>query len=181
MTQDWARLGSFLRASREDELRLTQEELAERLGVGRNALGAIEAGKAKRITPTIRAYAREVGWTDDSIALVLAGGDPVRVVDAEGVPALPGAEEAGQPADVAAEVAQALLERLPQRVLQELVDGHVVDSDVVDLREDGSSAVMTLVLERGAAPASPERVRDDLRAWTQVQRELRRMLPRTEE
>lgn len=170
---EWAKLGERLKAARE-AIPLTQEELGERIGVGRNALRLVENGRAKRVTATIRAYAREVGWTDDSVTAVLAGREPRMRgdfdVDERGTPG---------PVNVHAELARALLDRLPQRILQELADGHVVDSDVMDLTGDGSSAVMTLVVERGADPA-PDEVRDHLREWGKVQREIRRiMLDRT--
>ncbi|NYV73652.1 helix-turn-helix transcriptional regulator [Streptomyces sp. UH6] len=171
MTQDWARLGALLRTAREDRLALSQADLGERIGVGRNALRAVEAGTGKRITPTIRRYAHEVGWTEDSIESVLAGGEPVLREDSADT-----AAQAVQ-ADAVTELAKALVARLPARVLQELADGEVMDTDIVDLRKDGSSAVMTLVVKRGDGPAQPDQVREDLSAWAKAQRELRRMLP----
>lgn len=172
MTQDWARLGARLRAAREDELHLTQEELGARIGVGRNAIRLIESGQAKRLTATIRAYVRQAGWTDDSAEAVLAGGEPALRTEGEGVETGP---PAAADAAVMRRIAEALVERLPERVLQELTDGRVVDTDIMDLSKDGSSAIMTLVVERDASPA-PDKVQSDLREWGQVQREMRRIL-----
>lgn len=173
MTQDWARLGARLRAAREDVLRLTQEELGDRIGVGRNAIRLIENGQAKRVTATIRSYVREAGWADGSIEAVLVGGEPVLGDVADGAEV--DVSEPELNVDVMRQIALALVERLPQRVLQELSDGRVVDSDVMDLSKDGSSAIMTLVVERDSSP-SPDKVRQDLREWGQVQREIRRIM-----
>ncbi|MFD7410653.1 helix-turn-helix domain-containing protein [Kitasatospora purpeofusca] len=164
MSRDWARLGRLLRAGREAAGR-TQDDLGTEIGVTRNAIAAIEAGAAKRITPTIRSYARAVGWSDTAVDAVLAGDDPFV---AEGSAAPSAAAETAARA-----IADALLARLPQRVLQELADGHVIDTDLLDLRPDGSVALMALVLERGTDLPSPDRVREDLREWSQVQRRLR--------
>ncbi len=77
MDRDWARLGSALRAARED-LGLGQKEVADRIGVSRNALRNTEIGEISRVTPTVREYARIVGWTEASIDVVLNGGEPTR-------------------------------------------------------------------------------------------------------
>ncbi|WP_329564692.1 helix-turn-helix domain-containing protein [Kitasatospora sp. NBC_01266] len=170
MTQDWARLGSALRADRQ-AAGDTQDSVAEALGVHRNTVTAIEAGSSRRITSTIRAYARELGWDDGSVEAVLAGGEPCRTGVVEAVPAPSSAAE-----DLAQRLAAVLVARLPQRALQELSDGHVVDFDVVDLREDGSAAILNLVVERGADLPPAEQIRDDLREWTHVQRGMRRVV-----
>lgn len=164
MERDWGRLGSLLRADRTAQ-GLTQDDIGARIGVHRNTVRAIDSGTGTRVTTSIRAYARELGWADGSIEAVLAGGEPVRPA-----PAAPSALEI----DAATRIAELLVSRLPQRVLQELSDGHVVDSDVIDLRADGSAAVLTLVLERGEELPAPDQVRDDLRRWSHVQRDLRR-------
>ncbi|WP_159400881.1 helix-turn-helix domain-containing protein [Streptomyces sp. NRRL B-24484] len=165
MTRDWARLGSLLKAGRQAGGR-TQDELGSAIGVTRNSLATIEAGRATRVTATIRSYAREVGWDDGSVEAVLAGGEPTL---RESEPAA-----AAQPSDLELALARALMKRLPARLLQELSDGHVIDTDIVDLREDGSAAVMALVIERGEEPPAPDQVREDLREWGAVQRDLRR-------
>ncbi|WP_171987730.1 helix-turn-helix transcriptional regulator [Streptomyces sp. MP131-18] len=161
--KDWARLGSYLRESR-DRLRDTQATLGARIGADRNTIRRIEQGKARRVTDTITKFAREVGWTAGSIEDVLAGGEPTSV-----------AGQAGEGSGTEA-TRQDLLDRLPERVLQELTDGEVIDTDVLDLREDGSTAVLTLVVERGGTTASRDQVREDLKAWGQAQRKIRRIL-----
>ncbi|KDN83441.1 helix-turn-helix domain-containing protein [Kitasatospora cheerisanensis] len=160
MERDWGRLGSLLRADRTAQ-GLTQDEVGSAIGVHRNTVRAIEDGTGRRITPSIRAYAREVGWSDGSVEAVLDGGEPARPASRLEM-------------EAASRLAELLIARLPQRVLQELSDGHIVDSDVVDLRPDGSAAVLSLVLERGADLPAPEQVREDLRRWSHVQRDLRR-------
>lgn len=75
MSTHWARLGTALRSAR-TQRGLRQEDVAAELGIKRGALANIEHGKGRRITSTIRSYARLVGWTDDSPERVLAGGDP---------------------------------------------------------------------------------------------------------
>ncbi|MFF2612655.1 helix-turn-helix domain-containing protein [Kitasatospora sp. NPDC058046] len=172
MSRNWARLGALLRADRQAGGR-TQDEMGAELGVTRNALGSIEAGNAKRVTSTIRSYARAVGWADGSVEQVLAGGDPDRVDT--NTPTDRPKDSAEAASDRAARaIADVLLARLPQRVLQELADGHIVDTDVLDLRPDGSVALMTLVVERGGELPPADQVRDDLRRWSTVQRGLRR-------
>ena len=80
-TANWARLGAALVAARE-ELGLQQQEVAQRIGVKRGALANIEHGRIAKVTTTLRAYARLVGWTDDSLEVVLAGGEPIARQDA---------------------------------------------------------------------------------------------------
>ncbi|WP_043469036.1 helix-turn-helix domain-containing protein [Kitasatospora sp. MBT66] len=175
MERDWARLGSLLRAGRQAG-GSTQDELGALIGVTRNALATIEKGEARRVTSTIRSYAREVGWAEGSVERVLAGGEPVlREPGDEPEPPSSQQDPGRGPAavDAARAIADALVARLPQRVLQELADGHVIDTDVLDLRPDGSVALMTLVLERSEDLPPAAQVRDDLREWSRVQRGLR--------
>lgn len=172
MEKDWARLGSELRAARVASGR-TQGELGASIGVVRNSIATVEQGGARRITSTIRSYAREVGWLDGSVESVLVGGSPV-------LPAAPAPSATGsppgppEPTELELAIARQLVARLSPRVLQELADGHVIDTDVLDLREDGSVAVMALVIERGEEPPAPAQVRDDLQEWSRVQRDMRR-------
>lgn len=106
MDRDWARLGSALRAAR-DDLGLGQLHVAERIGVKRGALRNVERGEISRVTPTVREYARIVGWTDASIDAVLSGGEPTR----EAVPP-------DEPATVTVEAP----EELPLRIQAALVE-----------------------------------------------------------
>ncbi|MFC7791294.1 helix-turn-helix domain-containing protein [Streptomyces cinereoruber] len=172
MEPEWGKLGARLRAGRET-LRMSQEDVGDRIGVKRNTLRLIENGRISRVSATVRAYARLIGWTDDSVDTVLNGGEPQL---AEGGPAA--TKEA--PKDFAAEVARVLMSRLPARIVQEVIDGRVVEHDVLDLRPDGSSALMTLIVERSQEPPASQ-VQEDLRNWGEVQRELRRLLKSQDE
>ncbi len=162
MTHDWTHLGTLLRADREARM-LTQEALGERIGVGRARIAAIEGGDVKRITQTVRAYAREVGWEDGSMEEVLRGGEPTR---------RSGDNATNSPSESAGIDIERLL---PLRLVQELEDGQVVDTDMIDLTPDGSLAVMMLVVDRGGDQASPERISADLREWSRKQRAIRRI------
>lgn len=158
MDRDWGRLGKALRAARQDEhVKLSQEEMAEALGVGRSAIQMIERGaEKKKPTPTMRAYARYVGWTDDSVETVLAGGDPTQVTD------IPAAEEAG--------TVSAGGSRLPLRIVHELEDdGALLDSVVVQLGDDARMVVVV----KGKPNATPAEIKRNLEAWHKAQRHLR--------
>ncbi|MFI0827187.1 helix-turn-helix domain-containing protein [Streptomyces roseolus] len=171
--QDWSGLGAALRARRED-LRWSQDAVGQQIGVQRNALRRIEGGIISRVSSTVRAYARVIGWTDDSVDAVLAGGQPTLREDVDEEQKNVSAQVKAEP-DVAGEVARALMSRLPARIVQEIVDGQVVEHDVLDLRPDGSSALMTLVVER-SPEVSTAQVQEDLRHWSDVQRQLRKLL-----
>lgn len=158
MDRDWGRLGKALKAARQDEnVKLSQEEMAAELGVGRSAIQMIERGVAKtKPSPTMRAYARRVGWTDDSVDTVLAGGDPTQATDT----AAP--EEAGT---VSADTS-----RLPLRIVHELEDdGALLDSVVVQLSDDARMVVVV----KGKPNASPAEIKRNLEAWHKAQRHLR--------
>lgn len=159
MTQHWEHLGARLRDAR-DALGMTQQDIARRIGVERNTLRLIEGGQKKRVTPTIRAYAKEVGWTDTSLNVVLAGGEPERA------PAAPTPMPADEPSALG----------LTPRVLLELQEGRVLDQSITDLTPSGSLAVAMLLIERPHTDATPEQVAADLRAWSRVQRKLMRVV-----
>ncbi|MGW6393051.1 helix-turn-helix domain-containing protein [Streptomyces sp. NPDC055103] len=169
--EDWSGLGARLRARRED-LRMSQEAVGQQIGVQRNALRRIEGGMIQRVSATVRAYAKLIGWTNDSVEAVLAGGAPTLL---EGFADRHGNVSPTPEPDFAGEIARALMSRLPARIVQEIIDGEVVEHDVLDLRPDGSSALMTLIVER--SPETPTaQVQEDLRHWSEVQRQLRKLL-----
>ncbi|MFC5883330.1 helix-turn-helix domain-containing protein, partial [Streptomyces virginiae] len=119
MDRDWARLGKALQAARKAS-GVTQEQLADELGVGRSVVQLIERGKQfSKPSQTQRAFARRVGWADGSIEAVLAGGEPT-------------VEPAATPPPVPDD---ALTEsRLPLRIVDELADdGALLDTTVVPL------------------------------------------------
>jgi DNA-binding XRE family transcriptional regulator len=155
MEPDWARLGRAFAAARKSA-GLTQAALAERIGVTRTTVQAIERGVgADKPTGTMRSYARFVGWPDGAIEAVLAGGDPLSALAENDAP--PGRRQ------VAGD--------LPLRIVEEIGEGPLLDTTVLDLTPDGSGARMIVVV-RGAPDASPDEIRRDLLAWRRAQRHL---------
>lgn len=75
MTSDWTRLGAQLKEAR-SALGMEQQDVAVSIGVKRGALYNIENGLISKVTSTVLAYARLVGWADGSVQDVLAGGEP---------------------------------------------------------------------------------------------------------
>ncbi|MEU0659554.1 helix-turn-helix domain-containing protein [Streptomyces lavendulocolor] len=157
MDRDWTRLGTALRdARRAHPVQLTQEQMAEELGVGRSVIQLIEGGQEyKKPTLTIKAYARRVGWTEDSVDRVLAGGSPRYATDE----AATGAELAEPAAD----------SKLPLRIQHELrQDGELVDTAVIPLGDGGTMVVVV----KNPAGATPEQRKANLSAWLEAQGEL---------
>lgn len=146
MSRDWARLGELLRAARA-ERGMEQQDVAESIGVKRGALHNIEHGKIARVTPTVVAYARLVGWIDGSIEAVLCGEDPTRR-GAE--PAEPKVEAAPEPATP--EAAASDLSVLVQQALRE---GPLLDSRVAEVATPGGKVRATIVI-RGEDGTSAE-------------------------
>lgn len=163
MDRDWARLGSALRAARED-LGLGQTEVADRIGVSRNALRNTEVGKISRVTPTVREYARIVGWTEGSIDAVLGGGEPTREPDT--------------PPDEQMTVVVDTPEDLPLRIKAALAsDGPVLDTAVITLTGmDGedSGAQMVIVVKGRTEGLTPEQIREALLQWEKAEAQIRR-------
>ena len=158
MDLDWDRLGRALQAARQDMTpELKQDELAVELGVGRSTIQNIERGQAfKKPTPTIRAFARRVGWTDASVDRVLAGGDP-ELVD--------------RPHEAATRKSPAG-PALPTRIEHELTqEGELVDTVVIPLG-DGASAVVVVKNPPGATPEQRQR---NLDAWLRMQGQLQEL------
>jgi DNA-binding XRE family transcriptional regulator len=161
MDLDWDRLGAALQAARQAVTpELTQDELAAELGVGRSTIQNIERGQAfKKPSPTIRAFARRVGWTDESVDRVLAGGEP-EFTSAQGRQApQPSPQPSAGPA-------------LPQRIQHELdQEGELVETMVIPLG-DGASAV---VVVKNPPDATPEQRQRNLDAWLRMQAQLREL------
>lgn len=153
----WERLGSALKAARTDA-GITQEEMAVDLGVSRATIQKLERGGLHtKVTPTMRAFARRVGWSDGSVDIVLAGGDPI-----------PGEAAAGRDEDAAKVISQEST-GLPLRVVDELEDdGPLLDSIVIPLGEDGRMVVVV----KGKPGASPDEIKRNLEAWRKAQRHL---------
>lgn len=155
MQRDWARLGAALKASRTAR-GTNQVDMGERIGVGRSAVQNIERGDVKKISPSIRAYAREVGWQPGSIESVLAGGEP-NLEPATPAPAETPAGEA-PPAD------------LPLRIVRELEKGELLDSTVIPLSDDGDGRMVIVV--RGQPDATPEQIKRALLLWEMRETQL---------
>ncbi|MGW7329679.1 helix-turn-helix domain-containing protein [Streptomyces sp. NPDC054840] len=156
MDMDWDQLGAALKADRLHE-GVSQEDLAEALGVGRSTIQMIERGHVyQRPTPTVRAFARRLGWTEDSVDRVLAGGQRrKRAADTE-------------PAQASQELA-APSSRLPLVIVDELEeDGPLVDATVIPL---GGDARMVIIV-KGNPDASPEEMRRNVEAWRKAKRHL---------
>lgn len=156
MDLDWDQLGKALQAARLGE-GIRQEDLADALGVGRSTIQMIEAGHSyKRPTPTVRAFARRVGWTEDSVDRVLAGGRP------RNRPAIV------EPTPPSVEVSAAD-SRLPLVIVEELEeDGQLVDATVIPL---GGDARMVIIV-KGNPDASPEEMRRNVEIWRKAKRHL---------
>jgi transcriptional regulator with XRE-family HTH domain len=154
--QDWTRLGAALAAAR-DSHQLTQEQAASDLSISRSTVQAIEHGRTfKKVTPTIRAYARLLGWTDDSPERVLAGGEPVmrepRSDDAQAAENIAGAG-ARLPRD------------LSLSVLQSLQEGPLLDTEIVRVTTPDGREVRATIVVRGESDATPEELHQALIAW----------------
>lgn len=163
MDRDWARLGSALRAAR-DDLGLEQQDVAARIGVKRGALRNIEVGEISRVTPTVREYARIVGWTDASIEAVLTGGEPT--------------QEDRVPPDEPATAVVDTPEELPLRIKAALADaGPILDTAVIALPgEDGedSGGQMVIVVKGRSGSATPEQIQKALLQWEKAEAQIRR-------
>ncbi|KMS72634.1 hypothetical protein ACZ91_64825 [Streptomyces regensis] len=159
---DWERLGRALAAAREDR-GLTQVQVAGEIGVTRTPIQSIERGdKRKKATGTMRSMARLLGWADGSIEAVLAGGHPT--LSGKPSPASPTEDPDSRPLE------------LPPRITEELRDGQLLDSSVIDLTEDGSARIVVAVV--GPEGASAEEIRRFLDSWRLKERQLRK--PETE-
>lgn len=159
MQRDWKRLGQAFATARR-AAQLTQVQVADQLSVTRTPIQAIERGHIQgkpftRVSGTMRGYARLLGWTDDSIDAVLAGGEPATLKKSEAAP--------GGPAEMS---------DLPLAILDQLKgDGPLLDATVIPLPTTRSDVHMTIVV-RGEPDASPEEIRNALLAWRRTQRHL---------
>lgn len=84
---DTHEIGSKLRYAREQK-GLSQEDIADALGIGQSTIGRIENGEFKRIPGGLYQYASYVGLTVEELGLAEVGGATVHVPVAR-VPALP--------------------------------------------------------------------------------------------
>ncbi len=150
----WVRLGDAFKAARAThEPKLTQEDVQRALDVSRATVQNIERGKAfSRPTPSHRAYARLVGWTDDSVEQVLAGGEPTLAAESTAT-----AEQSAPAPD-----------GLPLRIAEELAVGQLLDTMVIRLPGGGQAVIVA----RGKEGGSPEEIQAALEAWRRAQPKL---------
>lgn len=169
MERDWARLGAAIAAARKAK-GLKQPDLGGRVGVSRGTIQAIERGQGfAKVTPTLRAIERQLGWAEGSVEAVLDGGDAKPVETASPVQVI-------RPEVVAPEVRVGLpdmTEGLPLRVVEKLAgEGPVLDAQVLDLTLPGSGTHMIVVV-KGEPGVTQEQVREGLLAWANAERLLR--------
>lgn len=158
--RDWERLGEAFAEAR-TEHGLTQVEVAERLSVTRTPIQAIERGRQAngsaftKVTATMRAYARLVGWTEGSPDRILNGQEP---------------EPATQPVSQAAETKY----DLPPAIDLELRSGETLDSTVVHLGPEEDDTRIIVVL-KGAEDLSEDELERLWRDWRRTRRRLQGM------
>ncbi|MFD7101885.1 helix-turn-helix domain-containing protein [Streptomyces celluloflavus] len=162
MERDWARLGAALKAARTTK-GLSQTDVGELVGVKRGAMRNIEQGALTKVTATVRAYARAVGWDDASINAVLAGGDPT--------PAAPPASE--RDIGAAQTTATAAPEELPLRIRDALAHGPLLDTAVINLPGGAEGPAGQMVIVVKGAGDNPEQLRRALLAWEATEARLR--------
>lgn len=131
------------------------------IGVSRGPIQSIERGHIKgvpfkKVTGTMRSYARILGWTDGSVDTVLAGGEPTHI---------PGLNEG--------------LEGIPLRIREEVRGGRVLDSGTYDLSPDDTD-LQLLVMVTVPASATAEQLRRYMQVWKRTERELKRISKTTE-
>lgn len=153
LDMDLTRLGAALKAARRAR-KLTQEQVAEQLGISRAGVQKTETGsKLKKVTPTMRAYAKLLGWAPGSIEDVLAGGGPTMATEDAEV-AQSGAGESS---------------RLPLRIVDEIEgDRPLVDHRIIPLG-DGTNMV---VIVTGKENPTPEERKRNLERWERAQEHL---------
>lgn len=158
--RDWKRLGHALAEARK-AAGLTQVEVAERLSVTRTPIQAIERGVQPngkpfaKVSPTMRAFARLVGWTEESPDLILRGQEP---------------EPATQPVS---ETATEPKSDLPPAVDRELRSGKTLDHAVVHLSGEGDDDdVRLVVVLKGAENMSEEEIDRRYEQWRKARRQL---------
>ncbi|WP_193318006.1 MULTISPECIES: helix-turn-helix transcriptional regulator [Streptomyces] len=163
MTQDWARLGTKLKRARESR-GLQQKFVAKSLTVERGAIYNIEKGAIKKLTGTINRYAEMVGWTPESLRLVLEGGEPVTTDDVERSSAV---ARSGEPAP-AGDPGLAGLSLLVRKALSE---GELIDSEVQSLSTP-TGQIQVAIVARAQPGASPAQLDEAGALWARLRAAL---------
>lgn len=157
--RDWEVLGKTFAAARK-AVDLSQVDVAEQLHVSRTAVQAIERGRQSngaafiKITATMRAYARLLGWTEDSPEIIAAGGQPVP----QPVAAAP--EEDRPKSD------------LPSAIDRELRTGRTLDHAVVNLGSESDDDSRLIVVLKGADNLTDEEIDQLWQKWRKTRRQL---------
>lgn len=158
--QDWKRLGHVFAEARKIA-GLTQVEVAERLSVTRTPVQAIERGVQPngkpfvKVSPTMRAYARLVGWTETSPDLVLRGGEPEPATNPVSE------EQADRQSD------------LPPGIERELRSGKTLDTTVVHLSGEGDDDdVRLVVILKGAEHMTEDEIDRRYEQWRRTRRQI---------
>lgn len=154
MNRDWKRLGRAIKAQREHLGLTTQQALADAAGVTRQTVQSLESGTDRsRMPATISAIEQALKWEPGEAARLLAGDPP-------------------------SESTQRFAEGMPMRIAQELSDGQVVDTEVLDLSVPGSSSRIVVVFKSDAAAADrdPAELRAELQEFSRIQRAMRKIV-----
>jgi transcriptional regulator with XRE-family HTH domain len=157
--QDWKRLGEAFAEARK-AAGLTQMEVAQRLSVTRTPIQAAERGVQPngnpftKVTGTMRAYARLVGWTEDSPARILRGEEPEPATH----PALPADAE--------------LASGLPMAVERELRSGRTLDHAVVNLGTQDADDTRIIVVLQGGEDMTEDEIDAAWAKWRKTRRHL---------
>lgn len=155
--RDWERLGDAFAEARKTA-GLTQVEVAEQLSVTRTPIQAIERGRQAngsaftKVTATMRAYARLLGWTEDSPARILQGQEP---------------EPATQPTSATESKSD-----LPPAIDRELRSGKTLDHTVVHLGDEDDDDTRIIVVLKGAEDISEEELDKLWQQWRRTRRHL---------
>ncbi|MEU3826519.1 helix-turn-helix transcriptional regulator [Streptomyces sp. NPDC029080] len=157
--RDWERLGEAFANARK-AAGLTQVEVAERLSVTRTPIQAIERGRQAngspfaKVTGTMRAYARLLGWTEDSPMRILGGEQP------ESATRLDSTAAAESTSD------------LPTAVDRELRSGKTLDHTVVHLGSEDDDDTRIIVVLKGSEDISEEELDELWQKWRRTRRHL---------
>jgi transcriptional regulator with XRE-family HTH domain len=154
MEQDWKRLAGAIRQARE-AAGMTQIDLAGRADIASGSVQNLESGRERsRIPQSLAKVEQALGWEPGSGVAILRGtvSRPRRIGEepAEDPPRSPSG--------------------LPLRVIDELEDGPLLDSTVLDLGDDSGARMIVVV--RGKPGASPEEIHEALQAWRRMERRM---------
>lgn len=163
--RDWQHLGREFAAARK-AAGLSQVQAADQLRVTRSPIQAIERGRQpngrpfNKVTSTMRAYARLIGWTEDSPEQILDGGQP-------------------EPAPEPPPVVEPPKSDLPPAIELELRSGKTLDSSVIHLGSEDDDTRVIVVL-KGAEDISDEELDRRWQQWRKARRHLQGIASDTE-